>query len=412
MKKITILIALFANCLTLGAQQKVKEVVSDSYNRNGLSVIVVTRGDGYDSQILNFAGLKSIDEKFDVNPIPTQSVSIRKDRSFAITQAEADSLIASANVAKQVLSFIYNRKEDGSMDDELLRSRGLYNAKDQDIINLAASKVNEQNLAWGEKLVDASYVVLLDFVNINKPDNSDSYALNVVAYAYKMDCTREKLDDFYTAAWVESSDDQQKKAAANNAFDAMELSMIPVSTVKASSNSVSALTASIPSLSFKKAAANQEEQSTKPTFSENSVESAANNAYMAAITKLENAIPAWQVAVSIFGTKPLVAKIGKKEGLSNGKRFRSYMYTEDKEGNLVSRKRGYLRATKVTDNRGNATGATEPSEFYQISGVSNIQEGWTIKQKNDIKLGAALTARYGGFTTLAAKVDFDYLINI
>ena len=55
------------------------------------------------------------------------------------------------------------------MDDGLLRYRGHYNADDQDVINAAAAKVGEQHLAWGEDLVNSSYILLLDFFNIRRP---------------------------------------------------------------------------------------------------------------------------------------------------------------------------------------------------------------------------------------------------
>lgn len=425
----------------MSAQEKVKEVVTDSYDRNGLSVIVVNRGDNYDYQTTNFVNQLVVDEKFDANAISTKTVSLRKDRSIAITQEEADSLIRCNNIAKEVLGFIYNRKADGSMDDELLRYRGQYNAKDQDVINSAAAKVNEQHLEWGEKLVASSYVVLVDFVDIHQPESkdgkkSDTYMCDAYTYAYKVDCSREKLDEFYMTSWANPNDNAETKAAAVKGFDALELNMTPVANVKTSSTNLtstlgdfgsafkglgasmkdasSSLKATKTDDSEETAAAETETvvENVTPTFPDNSVEKAEYDAYTAAITKLENQIPAWQVAVSITSTKPLKAKIGKKEGVSNGKRFRAYSYTEDEEGNLVSKNRGYLRATKVSDNRGISTGATEPSELYQISGVANIQEGWTIKQKNDIKLGVALTGKVGGIGSIDAGVDFDYLIHI
>lgn len=425
----------------MSAQEKVKEVVTDSYDRNGLSVIVVNRGDNYDYQTTNFVNQLVVDEKFDANAISTKTVSLKKDRSIAITKGEADSLIRCNNIAKEILGFIYNRKSDGSMDDELLRYRGQYNAKDQDVINAAAAKVNEQYLEWGEKLVASSYVVLVDFVNIEQPESkdgkkSDFYVCDAYTYAYKVDCNREKLDEFYMTSWANPSDNAETKAAAVKGFDSLELNMIPIANVKTSSSNLTSSLGNLGSAfkaigasmkdaasSFKAAKTDDSKDTTAsatetvvenmiPTFPDNSVEKAEYDAYTAAITKLENQIPAWQVAVSITSTKPLKAKIGKKEGVSNGKRFRAYSYTEDKDGNLVSKKRGYLRATKVSDNRRSSTGATEPSEFYQISGVANIQEGWTIKQNNDIKLGVALTGKVGGIGSIDAGVDFDYLIHI
>ena len=104
------------------------EVVSDDYDRSGLTVIVVSRGDMYDENSLDFVNTLVIDNKFDANPIGTRSLFLKKDRTQPLTAAEADSLIRNSGVSKEILGYIYNRKEDGSMDDALLRYRGHYNA--------------------------------------------------------------------------------------------------------------------------------------------------------------------------------------------------------------------------------------------------------------------------------------------
>lgn len=428
MRKNLIVLAIFASSWALNAQEKVEEVVSDKYDRNGLSVVVVTRGDMFDAPSVNFVNKLVVDEKFDVNQISTKTVEVIKDRSLSITRAQADSLVENSDIAKEILGFIYNRRPDGSMDDELLRHRGLYNATDQDIINLDAAKVKEQYLEWGEQLVGSSYVVLLDFTKIQRSENTDGeknemYECEVNAFVYKMDCSREKLDEFYTTSWVNAEDPQEIKNAANEAFEDFELNMGYVASANAKSESLglfmSNLGADLKGL-FKgkntevKIESGEEVTDTLSSvvFAENTVEFAQNIAYESAMAQLENIIPEWQVAVSIASTNPLKAKIGKKEGLSNGKRYRAYSFAEDEEGNLVSEKRGYLRATKVSDNRGVSTGETESSEFYQISGVVNIKEGWTIRQQNDLKLGVSLTGKIGGMSTFAMGVDIDYLMNI
>ena len=75
--------------LTANAQEKVKEVVSDDYDRSGLTVIVVSRGDMYDENSLDFVNTLVIDNKFDANPIGTRSLFLKKDRTQPLTAAEA-----------------------------------------------------------------------------------------------------------------------------------------------------------------------------------------------------------------------------------------------------------------------------------------------------------------------------------
>ena len=174
--------------------------------------------------------------------------------------------------------------------------------------------------------------------------------------------------------------------------------MVPVASARASSTSTSGLAGGsdayvdvLAGLLSKSLGQEEDkegqvkEKTSAPVPEENTVVKAQKNAFADAMFKLEKMIPGWQVGVAVISVKPIKAKVGRKEGLSNGSRFRAYSYEEDRDGNLLSRKRGYLRAAEVSDNRQFATGRTEPSTFYQISGVRNIEEGWILKEKKDSK---------------------------
>ena len=430
MKRTVSVIALLSALLTANAQEKVKEVVSDDYDRSGLTVIVVSRGDMYDENSLDFVNTLVIDNKFDANPIGTRSLFLKKDRTQPLTAAEADSLIRNSGVSKEILGYIYNRKEDGSMDDALIRYRGHYNADDQDVINAAAAKVGEQHLAWGEGLVNSSYILLLDFFNIRRPvdektgEVSDSYILDANAFVYKIDCGSDKLNEFYVTSWASATDTPERKAAAREAFDSFRLDVVPVASAKASSTSTSSLAegpdayidvlAGLLSKSLDQEEDKEgqvKEKTSAPVPEENTVVKAQKYAFADAMFKLEKLIPGWQVGVAVISVKPIKAKVGRKEGLSNGSRFRAYSYEEDRNGNLLSRKRGYIRAAAVADNRQFATGRTDPSTFYQISGVRNIEEGWILKEKKDLKVGVSANMRIGGLSALSVNATLDYLIH-
>lgn len=430
MKRTVSVIALLSALLTANAQEKVKEVVSDDYDRSGLTVIVVSRGDMYDENSLDFVNTLVIDNKFDANPIGTRSLFLKKDRTQPLTAAEADSLIRNSGVSKEILGYIYNRKEDGSMDDGLIRYRGHYNADDQDVINAAAAKVGEQHLAWGEGLVNSSYILLLDFFNIRRPvdektgEVSDSYILDANAFVYKIDCGSDKLNEFYVTSWASATDTPERKAAAREAFDSLRLDVVPVASARASSTSTSGLAGGsdayvdvLAGLLSKSLGQEEDkegqvkEKTSAPVPEENTVVKAQKYAFADAMFKLEKLIPGWQVGVAVISVKPIKAKVGRKEGLSNGSRFRAYSYEEDRNGNLLSRKRGYIRAAAVADNRQFATGRTDPSTFYQISGVRNIEEGWILKEKKDLKVGVSANMRIGGLSALSVNATLDYLIH-
>lgn len=403
MKKYFVFVLFFSFSLMLLAQPKVKRVESSDYDRNSLSIIVVNRGDQWDHSINDFLSQLVIDEKFDVNEIPLTVFRVNNpDRRNPIGQEMADKLMAESGVVKQVLAYIFNRQSDGSMDDVLLRKRGLYNAKDQDVLNSSVAKVHEQYLEWGEKLIDGSYVVVLDFWNLSKDTSAGTtnYYAWIDAYAYKLDCDRQKLDDFYRVAWADPASSASEKAAARKGFDEFQIGFVPIATVFDLNSSLKSSLEAVTSILSNKGNTNY------------TAVAAMTEAYSNVMHSLEKKIPGWRVAVPVVGTNPILAKIGKKEGVKNGQRFRAFSYSEDKYGNLVSNGEGYLRATVIADNIGVATGNSETSQFCQISGIKEIQEGWTIKQSNDFKVSAAFEPRVGGFSRYSVNFAFDYLFHI
>ena len=368
--------------ITSFAQAKIQDVVTSDYNRQSISMVVIERGDSYDSAVSNAVRSFTPSEKYDINKISTKSIKVSKLRSEAVSQTEADAAVKKVGFAREILASIFNRDASGMMNDKTVRYRGNYDAKDQDVINARAARVGEDALGdLGHKLVAGSYIVATDFYKVDRSTDKKGnvyWSVNSRAYAYKIGLGENGLNDFYEKCWIYDDDPQATREAKKRAFQELDIPMIPIAY---SSNSSTA----------------------------SSVEAAARECLSGLITGLENQISDWEVAVTISARKPLRAKIGTKEGLKNGDRYRAYSYTEDSNGRLKSVPRGYLRATQISSNTGMSIGETEPSEFYQISGFANIDEGWTIKQSNDIGLGVMLG--FGGGLFNAIRINADYLIN-
>ena len=143
MKKLLFVILSFAISLSLNAHENFKEVVSTDYNRSSISCVFI---DGrYNSQpdIAKFYKSFEISDKFDYNNIPTKFITLDKklmNEHYVQTPTTYLNMNHSdgfGNLGKEVVSYIFNRKDDGSFDDSRIKSRGLYNANDQDIKNAA-----------------------------------------------------------------------------------------------------------------------------------------------------------------------------------------------------------------------------------------------------------------------------------
>ena len=345
-KRLTILtVAAMLLSLHAGAQAKIKDVVTSEYNRNSVSFVAVQRGDSHDTNTSSAVYDFNPGAKFDINSVKTKSLRIRKDRKEAVTLDEIQEAVEATPFSREILASIFNRDSNGMMDDKTVRYRGNYDAKDQDVINARAARVGEDALGdAGYSLVKGSYVVVSDFYNIESRTDREgkvTWSASARGYAFKLGASDSDINDFFEQCWIYEDDSQSVKDAKLRAFQELAIPMEYIASTIASGSG-------------------------------KTVREAATSCMGSIITGLENVIPAWEVAGGIIAVKPLRAKIGTKEGLSNGARYRSYSYTEDNDGNLKSVARGYLRATEVSVNEGMAAGDTEPSEFYQISGLANV----------------------------------------
>ena len=329
MKRTILILAVLAMLPSFkaGAQAKVPDnVVTSNYNRNSVTFIAIQRGDSYDKDVLSAVSGFNPGQKFDMNDIRTKSLSVRKTRSLSTKNYSSDYTVPLETVSnavnsnvlgREILSYIFNRDGDGFMNDKLIRYRGNYDAKDQDVINARASRVGLDALGdAGHGLVSHSYIVVADPYTIEKQVSDKgkvTWTSYTKGYAYKLDLSEAELNDFYDKCWIYEEDDNVTRDNKRRAFYEFEPKMTPVAVV--SSSGTGTTTAG-----------------------------AVSSSLYGLITELENNISDWEVAVTISARKPLRAKIGSKEGLRNGARFRSYSYKEDNSGNLISVPRGYLRA--------------------------------------------------------------------
>ena len=390
MKKLYFLgIMMILSVLSLNAQQKVKELVPSEYNRPSVSYVFVNRSQAHATDVERFYYTLEVDEKFDENHISTKLINVEHSDKVPTSSTNVTAAVNSNNLGKEIISYIFNRKSDGTFDDSILQQRGLYNANDQDMQNLAAAKVKEQALEWGQPLVNTAYVVVVDIydTSISKDGSNTSYSVKSVAHAYKLKGDEDVLNNFYEKAWADASYSEADKLAASAAYDQMKFQLDYQTTVTALGTS------------------------SDSSSSTGSIYDACLSAYEDIVYKLEKTVNGWKSNAAVISTRPIAAKIGTKEGIKNGSRFQSYSYKEDRKGNLVSVKHGMVRATVVANNSRVATGQTKPSYFYQISGVGKVKDGYILQQKNDLKLGVALTA---GVNAIGFRggLDMDYIAHI
>lgn len=400
MKKFLFLILALGCFLPAGAQS-----VNANYDRNALTVIAVHHNDRYDA--MSDAYLKAYfpgGEKFDDNMVETRSIAPgysrfqKRDDNDITTYirtyaAEVESQVKKANVAGQVVAKWFNRSASGMMDLNVINKRADYNATDQ-TYNIAAAQALGEYLLHGDgvKLVDNSYILVVDHSVPERSEGRDSngrlndvtYSTQAIGYLYKLQFGDKQRQAVYDQ-WIYPEDPAATQNAKKAAFDKIVFPFYLVKTVEATSS------ASI-------------NPQSRDADESQALQRAVMGSSLAVIDKLEKQLEAWKVKTTIYKTHPILSKVGTKEGIKNLSRFEVLEYLLDEEGNVSTRRKGYVRATTVANNTSASKGNSATSQFYQIAGTK-LEPGMLLKEKKSANLDAK-ALYYGGATKgFGAEVD-------
>ncbi|MBO7511088.1 MAG: hypothetical protein J6T35_07880 [Bacteroidales bacterium] len=396
MKKRILLLALFlVGAIGVSAQTaaQVSKLIDANYNRNSLSLIYLLKGDSYDDSIENMALRQTVGEKFDANTIAVKTLRAEVGRDKIASDEEVAALLAKKQVGKRIVAFVFNRRKSGMMDDELLKSRGVYNAKAQDIADAGSTQVGMYAIqASGGKLLRQSYVTVFDYAveyvpakHTKDEKQDEAWKVHSVAYAFKVDISDDVLADFYEKCWIYSDDSDEVKAAKKAAWDNYTFALKRVAGAV----------------------------HTTTVNAQNKVASAMSSSYSNLMESLEKSIADWQVKATICDVNPLRSKIGTKEGIRNGDRYQVWGYVADEQGRISSKKTGYVRATKIANNAGKtAAQKADPSEFYQVGGYGRVEDGQVLQQSRDARLSVYPYYKYSLSHMTDFNVGLDYLLSI
>lgn len=358
MKKLFALVMSLAAVVATNAQSPTKINDVENFNYSRCNVTIVT------DNTLSLSGLTDecslVGGRFDVNKIPGIVVSGAQTKDEVLQQLQ------DAKVGKAVLDY-WLQFDGRKFNDAILTQRARYNVTDADVLNAQVAKVNSLNVA-NKALLGNSYIVVITNMQTEKSEKGSTLSANPSIYVYKVNLN----DQLLTQVW----DNWLDETSTSDAIDQY--------------NSIEPKIDFVAELRGKKIRGSSESEILEE-----------------AIDKLEKKIDNWKVLTTIYKKHPLGAKIGKKEGLKNSDRYRAYKVVEDKDGNISYKPMGYVRATQVVDNRQDAMGHSELSNFYQISGKT-LREGEFLKAKKDRKFSVSLSGNINGLSV--AQVDVDYLI--
>lgn len=388
-----------------------------SYDRNSISVITTKYNDSYDDVVFNTVSGFSFGSKFDVNKISTKTVQVQQSRttpegqssawSYTVDNATVNDVLTqlnNANVGKEILTYILNPDANGRFNREIINERGQWNANDKDYIESKATQVDAMGQD-GENLIDNSYIIVFDLKNPQKvetkvKDNKGAektivtWQGDVAAMVFQIKDAKELVLDIISNLWIYETDPAAMQEAKRQAFQDLKVTMELVATAGVHSSG-------------------------------KEVNNVIINAKDRIMSKLEDEISAWQVTIDCETIEPYItAKIGRKEGVRNGQRFGVYgqVFNSSKD-RLEFKRKGYVRATEVADNRRVADGTSDSTYFYRISGTAHLNGTEILKQRNDLMIGISVNYNMNGSNAEPSKnrtlgsfsyidISLDYLAYI
>lgn len=376
---------------------------SKMYNRNSMSFVLISHpNDNYDELIKEFYTAIDKGDKYNMNSIELTILEANFDRDAVISFDQKANKIAEAlndeNVAKQIISVWFNRKEDGTMNMERIHERGLYNAGTTDF-QIAKTQQVDINLLKdrGKELVKNSYVVAFDIRELRDIIDQNTAILTwygtIDSYLFEIDNSDAIVEEVFNT-WIDDETSGTEIEQANERYDAMEFKIKPVlytSTAVQPPMNTALVMAGLSAMNST--------SKNKPVYTGDKVaefKQFVERSYPQAMLSLENVRPDFKVRTLLKSVHPLTAEIGTKEGVYKKQLFNVYeMRYNELTQQTAPYKVASIRATKVGKNSQVSSGIVPVSKFMVVHRKNPIQEGMFIEQDGNDKR-AGLTVEYAG----------------
>lgn len=373
------------------------QINDESYDRLSIShVLVLYNGDRYNQQIEKQFINQRRSDKYDAHQVEQQVIYLPQNSKHLDMNSKLTKIyqvLKDKKIPKAIIAKWYNRKKDGSMNLELIHSRGRYNADDYEYTNAQLTKRGNSYLKdYGNKLIDKTYIIVTEITDIQdarrrKKSKYHGFTSTNNTFVYKLNFKPEVRSMIYNS-WIYSDDTKQIINEKIEKFENIDFPIKPITVIYKDLNYTQS--------NDTKGNILYRYKSDKELFTE-----MIEASYQKPMHDLSSDYEDFKVKTYIDTKSPLKAKIGLKEGLSVDQRFYVYEYVWDEDlDKAVTKRKAVIRAKEITDNRSIANGHSNCSRFYQTAGWT-IDEGMLIEQRNDI--GASLaagweTGKMGGFS--------------
>lgn len=384
------------------------------YSRSSLTLMAMDFNENHSNEVLSEFSEIKVPVKFYSNPVKDPVIDmgqvkrpVQAELPAFLQYVSDDFIIRMLNdkkIAQQILSQWFNRQDDGTFNVEVLKERGLYNANDNDFIVASASKRGTSTLMdMGLQLVNQSYVLVLDYYSImtmdeyyakeetdKKDRTSNGYKAKVKGYLFRLDFSEEVAADFFKNYWIDAQDPERENKI--KAFDNAVFKWIPVGKQIAESTA---------------SQLNPENKLSSKQKSRTELIYELNTDILEKIQmQMEAVSDQLRVKAMVSSTRPISAKIGKKEGLNFDQRYFVYENRMRRDSSVQKKLIAVVKSMKVIDNRQVTEGHSEASEFYQIYGRRVDNMGMYMEQKNDFGLNLYVGNTFQGLRGINGRMEY------
>lgn len=421
-------ILLFAlNASAQDTDQVKKRGPADSYSRSSISYLLLDfQGEKYSGELKQGIYGSVVPSKFDNNDLKEKILKApyyhMPNPNLSRNREAVRRALAADKYANKIVKYWWRVNNDGSYSTALIQKRGFYNATDVDVAKADAEKRGRNALAdAGEKLIANSYVMVLDFHDIKSMDDvydaedaaarklakklgtefkaverkKNGYIGKLTAFLYKVNYP-DTVQGYFMDAFIDENTIDIAKT--DKIFSEVYSPFKYITTQSTDANGTQANPGQFLAPVVQKSKSQLMIQ-------------LVNNGISKVIDKLERNIEAFRVKTPLVSVHPLEAKIGKKEGLTHERRYFVWQYVENNAGKTTAKRKGVIRAKKVSDNRNNELGNTKSSVFYQVAG-HKLEEGMTLQERKDYGIGISAGYSFAGGGLIRGEINAGQWANI
>lgn len=407
MKKITLLLILFV--LFVHGYGQISSVENVRYKRSSLHTLLIeSEKFPYKDTVIAAYYSAPFPDKYDNHTLDEKSFNpklygpIKADDKLTDYPTLISNYFVQNKVASKLVAKWFDRKPNGAMDLGLISTRGFYNATE---IEAAIAQKSARGISLladaGEELISNTFIVVsrLNFrsnegiatgvgaaasvatsmLASNSTLNSlaqfgishvtkkasEGYYVSCTSYLYQLVWNDSISSLFYNNYWFDNNHIDRNKQQNFNYSDLFTLKYI------GSEKSSSLITYSL-----------IKERSADMYVSEVTVRSID-----AVYAMLQRNHDVFKTKTPLISVNPLIAKIGKKEGLVGGEKFEVLEQVVDNLGKVTYERKGVITVdkSKIWDNRYSLVSKTESAEVGSILGTrfkgsSSYAPGMLIRQ--------------------------------